>query len=81
MAFIQNSFGLDYTHVLKPYRLVVAFLGISMLVVFDYLKKNKTAKALYTKYTAVRWSFLYVLIFMIILFGNTKSQEFIYFQF
>lgn len=81
IEFIQNSFSLDYVHVLKPYRLVVAFLGISMLVVFDYLKKNKTAKALYYEYTPVRWSFLYLLIFMIILFGNTKSQEFIYFQF
>ncbi len=81
IEFIQNTFSLDYTHVLKPYRLVVAFIGISTLVFFDYLKKNKTAKALYTSYMPLRYGFYYLLIFMIVLFGNTNSQEFIYFQF
>jgi D-alanyl-lipoteichoic acid acyltransferase DltB (MBOAT superfamily) len=81
IEFIQNTFSLEYSHVLKPYRLVVAFLGISTLIVFDYLKKNKTAKALYLRSAPLRWGFYYLLIFMIVLFGNTNSQEFIYFQF
>jgi len=81
IEFIQNIFSLEFAHVLKPYRLIVAFLGISTLLLFDFLKKNKIAKSLYLSHRPLRWGFYYLLIFMIVLFGNTNSQEFIYFQF
>lgn len=81
IQFIENSWSLDYVHVLKPYRIVVATIAITSLVLFDALKKKRFALNIYKNSKVAQWGFYYLLIVMIVLFGNTNSQEFIYFQF
>lgn len=80
-AFLINSFSMDYSYVLKPYKLLVMAAMTFLLIFFDIAKKQSYFKNLYQKHIVLRWGFYYLIVLLIILFGNTQSAEFIYFQF
>ena len=58
----------------------ILFVVILELVHF-FMKNDRIDKLFLDKPIAVRWGFFYLLILMIVLFGNFDSSEFIYFQF
>jgi alginate O-acetyltransferase complex protein AlgI len=79
----QNIFNADelmFT-VLGRFETFTCFLMLGVLVVTEWvLTKEKLFRRL-QQFRVIRWSYFYLLIFLIILFGETAGGEFIYFQF
>lgn len=53
----------------------------SLIIVYAYKGSKSIQQALTNKPTFVRWGFYYILIMVILFFGNLGKQPFIYFQF
>lgn len=67
---------------LSRYELVIAFLGIVVLLVVDWLKeKNISIASMLPKYQLLRWAVYATSIISLLFFAEFGSQQFIYFQF
>ncbi|NQY68375.1 MAG: MBOAT family protein [Flavobacteriales bacterium] len=81
ISFISNIPSMTYSHAIKPYNLIIELTMIGLLIILDYAKNNNTLRTIYNQSLLSKWSFYLLLVSLIILFGNTRSEEFIYFQF
>jgi len=79
-----NNFAIQFRGIgWKPSDLILSFLLIILLFVFDFfsLKKNVFVR-IRSLPLPVRWAFYYAILFVILFYASTDSaQNFIYFQF
>ena len=60
----------------------IAFTGIIIVLVFDYLhEKGITIRNTFKERPIVRWSLYYLLLFSVLMFGKFAASDFVYFQF
>lgn len=82
MSFFEEikfaSTGLGFT----AWNFSVALLSILFLLYVDFIERHEDIRSiLKRKSTIVRWTFYYLVIFGILLFGQFNRTQFIYFQF
>jgi len=83
-VFIQNMFvptvaGIG--NVVKPYHFLVMVSMLGLMLFSEIIPHFNFFKHRIWKHRAIRWSFYYLLILMLFIFGRTSDTEFIYFQF
>ncbi|MFM9986439.1 MAG: MBOAT family O-acyltransferase [Flavobacteriales bacterium] len=68
---------------LKPADIWICVIGIAFLFLIDWLNRNgRWYQILESKPRAIRWTYYYVLLFILFFYANADSaQNFIYFQF
>jgi D-alanyl-lipoteichoic acid acyltransferase DltB (MBOAT superfamily) len=84
LLFLRDLFTLSFQADLglNNYDLFIAFVSIIFMeIIHLYQRHNKMRNFLSQKPRFVRWSVYYVLIFIILMFGEFNLTEFIYFQF
>ena len=83
-AFIQNMFvptiaGIQ--NVVAPYKLLVMVSMLGLMLFFEIVPHFNFFRKQIWKHRAIRWSFYYLLIILLFVFGRTSDTQFIYFQF
>lgn len=82
--FLKNMFVLTaagITNVVAPYKLIVMVSMLGLMLFFEIIPHYSLFKTRIWKYRTLRWSFYYLLIILLFVFGRTSETEFIYFQF